>query len=939
MEKFSSSIKKKYRERLINRQEQWPPCRGEKLIRLELVKRKRGESYIDEREGRHSTSRELVREKGFRHDQRKEDIERIPIAYHELFKPEVDSRKRIRRVLVEGDAGIGKTTLCTSISEDWANDHDHEKLFQEFDLLLLLPLREKEVASASSLHELLELLHSSSSLRTSVANFIEEEEGENVLIVADGWDELSETDRHDQSFLYKLLFGKLLPFVSVLLTSRPSASASLHKFSSIDRLVAVRGFNKHNIMEYIQLEFACNKAKSDSLLDQLESNPLIESICSIPLNCAIICHLWHTLEEVLPSTMTELYTKIIFNILFRNIRKSYPSLEGFTSFDTLPGDLLKSWWLLCEFAYLALTKDHIVFSQKELVQYFPQGLDLDEKILCFGLLQYTKPILDTGYGMSFHFLHLTFQEYLAALHFVKQPLDCQFESLIATKSRLSMIWRFSSGIIFKNLFANYNIEAGTFIDFLKLYDYHDYDIILDDATLELCHCAFEAGYKPLTKMVIEYIQPYIPTPQNAHDCAAVLYVLENINHHDYLEVQFKDCGNSKLIVKLADILASKHGNVQVIELCLSGSHLTDNDVRHLFNRAASAFQSVQFLKLNNNEINTTTFMTASPLEMKQRFCNLYNLNLSHNPLGAIGIKYLEDAVDAGSLSSLSELIIQQTLTSDEDINGALLTTLCDALSTHCPCLNYFDVSHNNLGIPGAHAIGSALQQINQQEKGFNLMLSNTELHDEGVGAFISHLNCPCYLIRLVMSSNGITDDGASHMFQTSKLNVLWKLDLSDNPLGFEQIISLVTASSYYFSYLSLCKCWLAKYSIRNQHVAPQINTIRSLSLDENHFHEENIQILAQVMNSCPNLEVLSCCQCGITSKDFIYLLSQLSFSCTGQLRKWVLSDNEIDDSGISALIEYLTLFSRSQSYLFQFDGNPVSFEMQRKLHDAVSCTI
>lgn len=60
-------------------------------------------------------------------------------------------------VLVEGDAGIG---LCTSISEDWA----YEKLFREFNLLLLLPLREKEVASASSLPELLELLHLSSSL-------------------------------------------------------------------------------------------------------------------------------------------------------------------------------------------------------------------------------------------------------------------------------------------------------------------------------------------------------------------------------------------------------------------------------------------------------------------------------------------------------------------------------------------------------------------------------------------------------------------------------------------------------------------------------------------------------------------------------------------------------------------------------------------------------
>ena len=115
-----------------------------------------------------------------------------------------------------------------------------------------------------SLPELLGLLHSSSTLRTSVADTIEEE-GENILIVADGWDELNETECHDQSFLYKLLFGKLYPFISVLLISRPSASVSLHKLSTIDRFVTICGFNKQNIKEYIQLEFAGHKAKSDTI--------------------------------------------------------------------------------------------------------------------------------------------------------------------------------------------------------------------------------------------------------------------------------------------------------------------------------------------------------------------------------------------------------------------------------------------------------------------------------------------------------------------------------------------------------------------------------------------------------------------------------------------------------------------------------------------------
>ena len=82
----------------------------------------------------------------------------------------MESGKRpVRKVLVEGDAGIGKTTLCISFSEDWANG----KLFQQFELVLLLPLRMKVVALVSSFPELLKLLHSSSRLCELVTTHFE----------------------------------------------------------------------------------------------------------------------------------------------------------------------------------------------------------------------------------------------------------------------------------------------------------------------------------------------------------------------------------------------------------------------------------------------------------------------------------------------------------------------------------------------------------------------------------------------------------------------------------------------------------------------------------------------------------------------------------------------------------------------------------------------
>ena len=301
MKKFESSIRKKYKERLIlNREQQWPPCKSQNLIQLDLVDSERGQGYS-----------------GYPQGGREDSC--TPLAYVDLFKPLVQKKyKQVRKVLVEGDAGIGKTTFCTAVSEDWAN----KKLFQQFKLLLLFPLRQKKVASAGCLSDLVRLLHPDESVCTDVASYLEKEDGDDVLVIADGWDELSEKSRKEGSFIFELLFGVEYCLVSVVVTSRPSASASLHGLGCIDRIVEVRGFNKEKINEYILSEFDSDQAKASPLLDLLQSNPLVESLCSVPLNCAILCHLFMDTEDsTLPTTMTKLYTKICLHFIFRNIQK------------------------------------------------------------------------------------------------------------------------------------------------------------------------------------------------------------------------------------------------------------------------------------------------------------------------------------------------------------------------------------------------------------------------------------------------------------------------------------------------------------------------------------------------------------------------------------------------------------------------------------------
>ena len=263
----------------------------------------------------------------------------------------------VKKVLVEGDAGIGKTTLSISISKDWANG----ELFHQFKIVLYFPLRHKKVALAGSLKELLKLLHTGEAVCNSAADTLLENEGANTLIIADGWDELSHSDQSEGSFLYELLFEGHLPFASVIVTSRPSASAKFHTLSCIDRFVEIIGFNRGRIDEYIQCEFAKDPEQARRLKEHVDFNPLIESICSIPLNCAIICHLWHHSEGDLPTTMTELYTKVICSVVLRNIQKNgFESLLQLSNLKALPKELESPLQLLCRFAYLAIKKDQLV---------------------------------------------------------------------------------------------------------------------------------------------------------------------------------------------------------------------------------------------------------------------------------------------------------------------------------------------------------------------------------------------------------------------------------------------------------------------------------------------------------------------------------------------------------------------------------------------------
>lgn len=821
------------------------------------------------------------------------------------------------------------------------------QLFQQFEIVLLFPLRHEIVASANSLSGLLQLLYFSQDVRDSVVDYLEKGEGEKVLIIADGWDELNESQRREGSFLYRVFFGEILPFVSVLLTSRPSASTVLHELQCIDRFVEVCGFSKKGIQDYVQAEFCNDQAKASRLLKQLESNPLVENVCSIPLNCAIICHLWRTLEGALPTTMTELYSKIILNLVLRNaLKRSAPESQGVKSlcnFEALPEALQDPWKFLCKLAFQAISENRTIFAEEELAEFSQPGAALDQKILCFGLLQAAESILDVGRGISFHFLHQTFQEYLAALYLVKlSPAEqLEFCQKHGKSDHISVLWRFYFGISFQGSQAvSVKLQKALFRE------------LLYSQKLTICHCALESKNESVAHLVAELLNAgelRLINPRNVNDCSAVINVIINTQNTNSVVIDLVNCNLSDThILILSDALVSKRENLHIEELKLSDNKLTDSGINLLIQKTPAVFSSLKMLDLGNNKIGAkglNTVLTTLAATNSGITC-LTEISLWYNPLGVNGFEVLEKAMCDGSLANLEMLHLRGSLTGDAVINGSILSSFTEALLTHCPELEYIDLSENTLGVPGACAIGAATSQLAQRTTGFGISLNETMFGDEGISAFMQSLQGTCSLSLLAIKGNNIHSAGtlclaegitSGQLQLRTESTLCSELYLDQNPLGIEGVLAIgkMLSSSYcQLSRLSLSECQLTTTtnlggdvteelveSVGKQLCKMQPNeTITKLFVEGNTFTGKGIYILAGLFHLCPSIEDIVSSNCKITSSDLIELLDYLaelkvssSVKVCSMLGTWHLRENLLDDGGACSLVEHqLTLLKTSQ---------------------------
>ena len=243
-----------------------------------------------------------------------EDIhaEKEPIAIKDLFKPQAG--KQVKRIMVWGRAGIGKSTLCQFVTNQWAKG----KLWKDkFDLLIWLPLRdlnelnypymkEKEY----SLKDVIKKEYASIYLSSgeipadNICKYIRENSGR-ILFLLDGYDETAQIPAHLQPLLESLTGIS----ENMILTSRPTNISGVN----FDIKVEDIGFTDQEIPNYVNQFFANLETpeKTAPLINFLNHNANIKGISHIPINLELICSLWDSRLELSEGKEKETKRKLI----------------------------------------------------------------------------------------------------------------------------------------------------------------------------------------------------------------------------------------------------------------------------------------------------------------------------------------------------------------------------------------------------------------------------------------------------------------------------------------------------------------------------------------------------------------------------------------------------------------------------------------------------
>ena len=328
--------------------------------------------------------------------------------------------------IIYGQPGTGKTTflkhLCQRVADDEASD---------FSLVLYFPLREKAVLEAlkddsdAGLEQLMQYCIRGKKSSAS-AEALLESEGENVLIIFDGADEVRGLmDSHDGSLLGALLEGRVLSQAHFIVSTRPGGCPLLQQHTFL--FYEILGFDEEAVESYVKEFFKSEPGKGEAMLNDLRARPDLMGGAYVPMNLVIFCSIYESGvagRSSFPATMTECYKTSIARTVTREKQKVKNTYRVDPSLTHLPSEVAQLLSSLGDLAFNGLTQEppHYIFQEGEVRDAFHGTVRHDETLddSTFAGLLHLHPDQD-GLSSTLTFSHTTKQEWFVAYHLSLLP--------------------------------------------------------------------------------------------------------------------------------------------------------------------------------------------------------------------------------------------------------------------------------------------------------------------------------------------------------------------------------------------------------------------------------------------------------------------------------------------------------------------------------------
>ena len=739
---FSAKLKERYQQSQGSPSPvEWIPSPTKKIFRLAMIQRERVQrGHIEDKLVQMTISGRV------------DDIlhAKSPVELEHIFRNTLYGSEII---LIEGAPGSGKSTLSVHICQRWGIG----ELFQQFTVVILVQLRDPAVQRAQTIADLLPV--ENDAVAQELATELVATNGRGVLWVLDGWDELPPQLQQDSIFrkllspkpndkeqlkkikkdplysnyvrqctdieLWKVYlqnnppYNRMLFEYSVLVTSRPISSGDLHPV--VSSRIEVLGFTPEEQRQYFTECLKGDTKALKALLEKVQENPVVQSICYLPLNAAFVVHTFKYKGQSLPNTEYETYSSVILSCIQRHFERKgggHRLLSKLASLDDLSRSkaVREPFQCLCELAYRGVMENKVTFSSSDL----PQGSNT------LSLLQAIESFLQGGKSVFYNFLHLSMQEILSAYYIATRLSDdeqvSRFQQLF-NQPRFAAVFQFYAAITkLKSPGIRQVIEGIIKQRSRPLF-------------VSLLRCLHEAQDPSLCHYVAERLDQDV------------------IDKMEYVRLDLRDNSLSPLDCLSVSFFLSSSGRAIIVDFdkCCIGDLGAKSLAKYLDDSVDQAGKVTIYLLIDGNDIHEEG---ASHIARIINF--IEHLDLSRNPIGDTGASPISEAASkAAMLKTLSLYECGITSKGAEDLSRTLAQN---------SSLKKLDIGWNNLGDEGISHLTEALKQNKHLKE---LWIGKCGMTDKGAASLASALsvNNSLKMLHIGGGKEALTEDGLSTITQ------------------------------------------------------------------------------------------------------------------------------------------------------------------------------